>query len=90
MDEEIKLKAKESAETHGYGLGCTVSQTECYVEGYITGATEETKELVEENKTAKKIIKGLLIILHETANDEYDFEKACPYQYEEAKQFVKD
>lgn len=39
-------------------------------------------------KEAKEIIKGLLIILHEIATDEYDFEKACPYQYKEAKDFL--
>jgi len=38
---------------------------------------------------AKKIITGLLAILYLTATDEYDFEKACPYQYKEAKDFLE-
>jgi hypothetical protein len=42
----------------------------------------------EQLTKAKEIIKGLLIILHEIATDEYDFEKACPYQYKEAKDFL--
>ena len=40
--------------------------------------------------TAKEIIRGLLIILHETATDEYDFEKAAPYQYKQAENFLKE
>lgn len=40
MTEELKQKAKESAEINGYGLGCTVFQSKCYEAGYITGATE--------------------------------------------------
>lgn len=39
---------------------------------------------------AKRIIKGLLIILYEIATDEYNFEKACPYQYKEAMDFLKE
>lgn len=50
-------------------------------EGYIKFTSDQLTK-------AKEIIKGLLIILHEIATDEYDFEKACPYQYKEAKDFL--
>lgn len=50
-------------------------------EGYIKFTSDQLTK-------AKEIIKGLLIILHEIATDEYDFEKTCPYQYKEAKDFL--
>lgn len=36
----LEEKAKESAEQNGYGLGCSIPQTECYVKGYIAGTKE--------------------------------------------------
>ena len=51
-------------------------------EGYIKFTSDQLTK-------AKEIIKGLLIILYEIATDEYDFEKACPYQYKEARDFLE-
>lgn len=68
-----KEKARKLAEENGYGLGCTVPQIECYVDGYIARVKEENsdpfgnvyvtdlqcenKELRKQLEQAKEIIK---------------------------------
>ena len=54
----LEEKAEESAEQNGYGLGCSIPQTECYVKGYVAGAKENGVVWHDLRKDPKDLPKG--------------------------------
>lgn len=94
-----KEKARKLAEENGYGLDCTVPQTECYVEGYIARVKEENSDpfgnvyvsdLQSENKEFRKQLEQAKGIIKELIYADGRFADKYPQLINKAEQFLKE
>lgn len=79
----LEEKARESAESKGFGLGCTVSQTDCYVQGYINGAKENGTQWHDLRKDPNDLPKEYDTVL--VCTEDIDLHKLvliCNYHYD--------